>query len=159
MYKPTIKALCSNLPILFKSHLKSTPSHKCRQITIMCSLHLTGRSFPHCAQCDCFCPFALDCVGVLLALLSISSTSHLCFYLVTPPPYLSFLGCLTTSSPCVTFCSRSLLCSLSLSHSRIHPHLVSPVFSSFLICVTLHIHSPPPPTPHFSLSRECCYQK
>lgn len=93
MYKPTIKVLRSNLPILL-SNLKSTPSNKCRQIPIICSLHLTGRSLCSlCAQADCFCPFVLD-FRVLLALLSISSTSHLFFLNLVSPPVSLLLGLL-----------------------------------------------------------------
>lgn len=93
-------------------------------------------------MCDCFCLFVADS-SVFLPLLSISSTLHLLFLILLLLLYLSFLGCLTASSLCITFCLCSLLCSLSLSHSPIHSHLVSLVFFPFLVCATLHHHTPP----------------
>lgn len=106
--------------------------------------------------------FARLClIPVFCFLTALSPPLHISFFILLLFPHLSFLGCLRESSLCVTFCLRSLLCSLSLSPSQIqiHPHLVS-VFSlslslfyhsstSFLpgLC-----HSPPqshprPPTP------------
>lgn len=155
MYTTTIKALCSNLPILFLVILRCNPSNKYRQITIVCSLHLTGRLCPFPHSVPSVIVFAhLRFIQVFCSLFFPSPPLHISFFYLVTPPVSLLLGLLNTIIAVRHFLFAQPFVLFELITQS---HSPSSSFPSFFVPSWFVSLSPHPSG--FSLSRECCYQK